>query len=240
MGRGDKWYALSPHRHLQRKHLLSWIIFMSCDNLPLDFCPKQTPYYIPPSVLTVSPFAMRIRKQNNFQAPVYVRESFEVVVPSSPLTDIANTANSAEEVPPAQVDRSVNELSVTMKLAESRITQVMAMREKQAKFVASRESLICQLDDESDRLDMEITKMQEKISAVESAIVNAKMDLGIIPSMFYSSARFFDLFFCQDGRVLMKAGSTPSASTFDPCAQRLISRLFSLSAFRSLFSISPT
>ena len=183
---------------------------------------------------------MRIRKQNNFQAPVYVRESFEVVVPSSPLTDIANTANSAEEVPPAQVDRSVNELSVTMKLAESRITQVMAMREKQAKFVASRESLICQLDDESDRLDMEITKMQEKISAVESAIVNAKMDLGIIPSMFYSSARFFDLFFCQDGRVLMKAGSTPSASTFDPCAQRLISRLFSLSAFRSLFSISPT
>lgn len=192
MGRGDKWYALSPHRHLQRKHLLSWIIFMSCDNLPLDFCPKQTPYYIPPSVLTVSPFAMRIRKQNNFQAPVYVRESFEVVVPSSPLTDIANTANSAEEVPPAQVDRSVNELSVTMKLAESRITQVMAMREKQAKFVASRESLICQLDDESDRLDMEITKMQEKISAVESAIVNAKMDLGIIPSMFYSSARFFD------------------------------------------------
>jgi len=155
---------------------------MSCENLPLDFFPKHTPYEIPPSVLSVNPHTMRIRRQNHFQAPIYVRESFEVVVPTSPLTDIGNTAiTTAEEVPAAQIERSLNELAVTMKLAESRITHVVTMRERQATIVASREHLIDQLDEEVDRLDREITSVQEKMADVESEIVKVKTELGILP-----------------------------------------------------------
>lgn len=159
--------------------------YMSCENLPLDFFPKHTPYEIPPSALSVNPHTMRIRKQNHFQAPIFVRESFEVVVPSSPLTDIGSTAvTTAEEVPAAQVERSLNELAVTMKLAESRINHVVTMRERQATIVASRERLIDQLDEEVGRLDREMISVQEKIAGVESEIVKVKTELGILPCKF--------------------------------------------------------
>lgn len=129
------------------------------------------------SSLSLSPHKIRIRNQNQSQSTIRSRlpESFEVITPSSPLSEPVDTAHTTyDEITMASAQRVLGNLKDMMSKAEANFSQVSIMQEQQAARIIEKEKLLLFLRCESECLDDEVKSLIEELNSVESQVMALK------------------------------------------------------------------
>ena len=141
---------------------------------------RHSPYprshiFTPSSRSSNNARVIRDRKQKQRLSAAYIRDAFDLIMPSSPNPDSHSHVDTRPEVALAKVRRAMKSLADDMSKLDADYTEVREMLQQQKACVLSRELLLQQLQGRSRSLDDELSELNVELLKLDEEIASARL-----------------------------------------------------------------